>query len=138
MVIFTLSYMTQGPAAKCADAYVNKALEEDDWGKYGDFLDQLAWDFSDKEEPRKALEQMGRLFQGKGMASDYFQKLEQLAAMAGIDIDRSPHVLLQMEKGLNAVLIDQLYFLGTPANNYRDYKQRIVDADNMQKRCEAN
>jgi hypothetical protein len=84
MVIFALSYMTQGPAAKWADAYVDKALEDDDWGKYGDFLNQLAQDFGDKEEPQKALEQMERLYQGKGTASDYFQKLEQLAAMAGI------------------------------------------------------
>jgi hypothetical protein len=138
MVIFALSYMTQGAAAKWADAYINKALKEDDWGKYRDFLDQLAHDFGDKEEPRKALEQMGRLYQGKGMASDYFQKLEQLAATAGIDIDQSPHILLQMEKGLNAVLIDQPYFSGTLLNIYREYKQRIINADDMCRRHKAN
>jgi hypothetical protein len=130
--------MKEGTAARWADAFVDKALEEDDWGTYADFLDTLAQDFGDKEGPRKALEQMGRLYQGKGMASDYFQKIEQLAMVAGIDIDRSPHMLLQMEKGLNAVLIDQLYFSSKPPNNYRDYKQRIVDADDMRKRQEAN
>jgi hypothetical protein len=138
MVIFALSYMTQGTTAKWADAYIDKALEADNWGKYSDFLDLPTQDFGDKEEPRKALEQMGWIYQGKGMASEYFQKLEQLVATAGIDINRSPHVLLQMEKGLNVVLIDQLYFLGTPPNNYRDYKQRVIDADDMQKSHEAN
>jgi hypothetical protein len=131
MVIFALSYMKEGPVAKWADAFVDKALEEDDWGSYADFLDQLTQDFCDKEEPRKALEEMGRLYQGKGTASDYFQKMEQLATIAGIDIDRTPHVLLQMEKGLNSVLIDQLYFSGNHPENYCDYKKRIVDADDM-------
>jgi hypothetical protein len=138
MVIFALSYMKIGAAAKWADAFVEKALEEDDWGSYIDFLDQLTRDFSDKEEPRKALEEMGCLYQGKGMASDYFQKMEQLTSVAGIDIDRTPHILLQMEKGLNSVLIDQLYFSGSHLENYHDYKRRIVDADNMRKRQEAN
>jgi hypothetical protein len=136
MVIFALSYMKIGPAAKWADAFVDKAL--DDWGSYADFLDQLTWDFLDKEEPRKALEEMGRLYQGKGTASDYFQKMEQLTSIVGIDIDRTPHILLQMEKGLNSVLIDQLYFSRNHPKNYQDYKKRIVDADDMRKRQEAN
>jgi hypothetical protein len=103
MVIFALSYMKIGPAARWADMFMDKALEEDDWGSYADFLDQLTWDFSDKEEPRKALEEMGRLYQGKGTASDYFQKMEQLASIAGIDIDGTLHVLLQMENVTNSV-----------------------------------
>jgi hypothetical protein len=138
MVIFTLSYMKTGSAAKWADAFVDRALEDDDWGSYADFLDQLMKDFCDKEEPRKALEEMGRLYQGKGTASDYFQKMEQLAAIAGINIDRTPHVLLQKEKGLNSVLVDQLYFSRNQPDNYRDYKKRIVDADDMRKWREAN
>jgi hypothetical protein len=64
--------------------------------------------------------------------------MEQLASIMGIDIDRTPHILLRMEKGLNSVLIDQLYFSGSHPENYRDYKKRIVDADNMRKRQEAN
>jgi hypothetical protein len=138
MVIFALSYMKTGTTAKWANAFIDKALEEDDWGSYADFLNQLTHDFCDKEEPRKALEEMGRLYQGKGTALDYFQKMEQLAAIARIDIDRMPHVLLQMEKGLNSVLIDQLYFFRNHPENYRDYKKRIVDVDKMRKRCEAN
>jgi hypothetical protein len=56
MVIFALSYMKIGAAAKWADAFVDKALENDDWGFYADFLDQLTKDFSDKDELRKVLE----------------------------------------------------------------------------------
>jgi hypothetical protein len=138
MVIFALSYMKTGSAAKWADGFVDRALEDNDWGSYVDFLDQLTKDFCDKEEPRKALEEMGRLYQGKGTASDYFQKMEQLATIAGIYIDRTPHVLLQMEKGLNSVLVDQLYFSGNQPNNYHDYKKRIVDVDDMCKWCKAN
>jgi hypothetical protein len=138
MVIFALSYMKEGSAARWADAYVDKALDEDDWGKYSNFLYQLAQDFGDKEEPRKALEEMGRIFQGQETAFDYFQRMEQLTSIAGIDIDRTPHILLQMEKGLNSVLVDQLYFSRTPPENYCDYKKRIVDADDMRKWREAN
>jgi hypothetical protein len=81
---------------------------------------------------------MGHLYQGKGTASDYFQKMEQLTSIAGIDIDRTPHILLQMEKGLNSVFINQLYFSESHLENYRDYKKRIVDMDDMRKRWEAN
>jgi hypothetical protein len=81
---------------------------------------------------------MGWLYQGKGTASDYFQKMEQLASIAGIDIDRMPHILLQMEKELNSVLINQFYFSGNHLENYPDYKKRIVNADDMRKRQEAN
>jgi hypothetical protein len=31
-----------------------------------------------------------------------------------------------------------LYFSGKPPNNYQKYKQRIIDADDMQKQREAN
>jgi hypothetical protein len=81
---------------------------------------------------------MGRLYQGKGTASEYFQKMEQLASIAGIDIDRTLHVLLQMEKGLNLNLIDQLYFSSNHPENYHDYKKRIIDANDMRRRCEGN
>jgi hypothetical protein len=43
-----------------------------------------------------------------------------------------------MERGLNSVLIDQLYFSGNQPENYHDYKKRIVDTDEMRKRHEAN
>jgi hypothetical protein len=118
MIIFALSYMKEGTAARWAESYVNQALEEDNWGRYPDLLDKLARDFSDKEGPCKALKQMNQLYQGKGTTSDYFQKLEQLALVVGIDIDRTPHILLQMEKGLNSNLIDQLYFSRSVPSNY--------------------
>jgi hypothetical protein len=41
-------------------------------------------------------------------------------------------------KGLNSVLIDQLYFSGNHPENYHDYKKRIIDADDMRRRREAN
>jgi hypothetical protein len=34
MVIFALSYMKIKAAAKWADAFVDKALENNDWGSY--------------------------------------------------------------------------------------------------------
>jgi hypothetical protein len=43
-----------------------------------------------------------------------------------------------MEKGLNSALIDQLYFTSVVPLNYREYKQRIIDVDDMRKRREAN
>jgi hypothetical protein len=65
MIWFTLSYMKGGAAELWANVYVDQALESDDWGTWEDCLDKLARDFGDREEPRKALEEMGRLQQGK-------------------------------------------------------------------------
>jgi hypothetical protein len=52
---------------------------------------------------------MGRLYQGKRRATDYFLHLEQLAGIAGINVDDSSHTLLQIEQNMNTILIDQLY-----------------------------
>jgi hypothetical protein len=72
-------------------------------------LDTLARDFNDSDEPQRALEEIGRLYQGKQMVAEYFLQLEQLAGVAEINIDKSSHVILQVEKSVNSVLIDQLY-----------------------------
>jgi hypothetical protein len=80
-ILFVLLYMGSGPAELWANAYVEKALQNDHWGRWNDFTMQLSRDFGDGEEPRRALEAMGSLCQGKDMAVDYFLKLEQLANM---------------------------------------------------------
>jgi hypothetical protein len=134
MILFTLSYMLEGPAELWANAYINKALEEENWGSWEAFLETLAKDFGDLEEPRRALEEMGRLYQGKKTAAKYFLKLEQLAAVAGIDINRSLHVALYVEKNINSLLIDQLYLSDEPPRNYQDYKRRIIAMDKMWRR----
>jgi hypothetical protein len=100
-------------------------------------LDRLAKDFGDPKEPRRALEEIGRLYQGKGMAAEYFLKLEQLAATTGVAVDKSSHILLQIEKGVNSVLIDQLYQSDEAPRYYTDYKRRIVAMDEMHHRREA-
>jgi hypothetical protein len=102
-----------------------------------DFTTWLSIDFGDGEELRWALEAMGSLWQGKDMAADYFLKLEQLASTAGVDINNSSHVLLQVEQNVNLVLINQLYQSVDAPKNYDDYKRQIVAMDKMRCRIEA-
>jgi hypothetical protein len=109
MILFALSYMVGGSVELWANTYVDEALETGDWGLWGDFLDRLAHDLSDSEELRRALEEIGRLFQGKKSMAEYFLRLEQLAGVVGINVDKSSHVLLQIKKSINLVLIVQLY-----------------------------
>jgi hypothetical protein len=131
MIWFTLSYMKGGAVELWANSYVDKALEDNDWGMWEEFLDQLAKDFSHADESRKALEEMGKLAQGKKTAAEYFLHLEQLASVAGIDINRYPNTLLYVKKNMQHMLIDQLYQSDTPPKNYQDYKRRIVAMDEM-------
>jgi hypothetical protein len=122
MVLFTLLYMNEGAAKLWANAFVDKALETRDWGLWQDFLDELVRDFRDSEEPWWALEEIRRLYQGKRSAVEYFLKLKQLAGIAGIDIHKSSHVILQIEKSINMTLINQLYQLDEAPRFYMEMK----------------
>jgi hypothetical protein len=136
MIWFVLSYMKGGDAELWANAYMDKALENNDWGIWEDFLDKLAKYFRNKGEPRKALEELGRLQQNKRTAAEYFLKLEQLADVVGVDLDRYPNATLYIERNVQRVLIDQLYQTDNPPTTYRDYKRRITAMDEMQRRRE--
>jgi hypothetical protein len=133
MIWFILSYMKGGDAELWANAYVDKALKNHDWGVWEDFLDKLVKDFGNKGEPRKALEELGRLQQNKRTAAEYFLKLEQLADVVGVDLDQYPNATLYVERNVQKVLIDQLYQTNNPPTTYQDYKRRITAMDEM--RC---
>jgi hypothetical protein len=77
------------------------------------------------------MEEMSKLYQGKKTASEYFLHMEQLANIAGVNINRYLHVLLYIEKNVQHVLINQLYQSDIPPTNYQDYKRRIVAMDKM-------
>jgi hypothetical protein len=117
-----------------ANAYVDRAIENDSWGTWEDFLGKLAKDFGSTEEPRKALKEMGKLQQGKRAASEYFLKYEQLADLAGVDLNRYPNTTLYIEKNVQHTLIDQLYQSDTPPTTYQEYKRRIIAMDEMRRR----
>jgi hypothetical protein len=85
-ILFVLSCMSGGLAELWANSFMEKALQLDSWGRWRDFTDMLLRDFGNGDEPRRALEAMGSLRQGKDTATDYFLKLEQLTAMAGVNI----------------------------------------------------
>jgi hypothetical protein len=138
IIWFALSYMKGGVAELWANTYMDKALEENDWGMWEVFLDQLAKDFGNAKEPRKALEEMSKLYQGKKTAAEYFLCIEQLVNVAGIDINHYPHILLYIEKNVNHILIDQLYLLDVPLTNYQYYKRRIVAMDEMCQQRDSN
>jgi hypothetical protein len=74
---------------------------------------------------------MGNLQQGKDMAADYFLKLEQLAFMADVDIQSLTHVIMQLKRNVNPILIDQLYQSADAPQNHLDYKRRIITMDEM-------
>jgi hypothetical protein len=97
----------------------------------------MAQDFGDSNEPRRSLEEIGRLYQGKLMAAEYFLWLEQLAGIARINVNKSSHMVLQIEKSVNPVLIDQLYQSDEVPRFYSDYKHRLIAMDEMRRR-EAN
>jgi hypothetical protein len=97
MIWFTLSYMKGGAAELWANVYVDNALETNDWGTWEEFLDKLAHDFGNKEEPRRALEELGCLQQGKKSAAEYFLRFEQLASIVGIDVNRYPNTIQYIE-----------------------------------------
>jgi hypothetical protein len=85
----------------------------------------------------KGLRGNGKSWQGKDMAANYFLKLEQLVAMAGVDVQNSSHMIIQLEWNINPILIDQLYQLADAPRTYSDYKKRIIAMDEMHWRWEA-
>jgi hypothetical protein len=83
MIWFTLSYMKGSEVELWANTYMDRAIETNDWGSWEDFLDRLAKDFGSKEEPRRALEELGNLQQGKKSMAEYFLRFEQWPAWPG-------------------------------------------------------
>jgi hypothetical protein len=136
MIWFTLSYMKGGAAELWANAYVDNALETNDWETWEEFLNRLARDFGNKEEPCRALEELGRLQQGKKMAAEYFLKFEQLVSIAGVDVNCYPNAIQYIERNIQHALIDQIYQSDNPPRNYQDYKQRITIMDEMRRHWE--
>jgi hypothetical protein len=84
------------------------------------------------------LEEVGKLQQGKKSAAEYFLKLEQLANIAGIDLNRYPNSTLLIEKNVQHILVDQLYQSDNLPMTYQDYKRRIVAMDEMRCRCDMH
>jgi hypothetical protein len=138
MIWFTLSYMKGGDAELWANTYVDRAIENDSWGTWEDFLWKLAKDFGSAEELWKALEEMGKLQQGKKAASEYFLKYEQLADLARVNLNQYPNATLYIEKNVQHILIDQLYQSDTPPTTYQEYKRRIIAMDEMRRRCDVH
>jgi hypothetical protein len=138
MIWFTLLYMKGGDAELWTNLYVDWALENNDWGTWEEFLDQLAKDFGNVEEPQKALEELGRLQQGKKTAAEYFLRFEQLADLTGIDLNWYPNMILYVKRNVQHVLIDQLYQSDNPPSTYQEYKRRVTAIDEMRRRCEMH
>jgi hypothetical protein len=134
MILFALSYMTEGRAGKWAGAYVDEAIITDSWGTWQNFLEKLDHDFRDPEAPRRAMEEMTKLQQGKGMAQDYFLQYKQLANEACIGIHSNGYVLLQVKRGVNTQIMDQLYASANLPTTYLKMKQRVITLDEMWQR----
>jgi hypothetical protein len=132
-ILFMLSYMSGGLAELWVNSFMEKALQLDDWGCWRDFTDMLSRDFGNGDEPWRALEAMGNLHQGKDTVTNYL-KLEQLASTAGVNIQSSSHVIIQIERNVNPILIDQLYQLADAPWHYLDYKRRLIAMDEMHRR----
>jgi hypothetical protein len=50
-ILFILSYMADGAAELWSNAYVDKALQSNNWEMWQMFTNTLAQDFGDDEEP---------------------------------------------------------------------------------------
>jgi hypothetical protein len=70
--------------------------------------------------------------------AEFFLKFEELADIAGVDLDRYPNATLYVKKNIQRVLIDQLYQSDNPPTTYRDYKRRIVIMDEMRRRRDSH
>jgi hypothetical protein len=130
-ILFILSYMTSRAAELWADAYIEEVLRISYWGSWVGFMEKLASSFRDVEEGRKSLEAMATLRQVKTPVAKYFFKLEQLTHNAGVNLEDSHHMILQIEWGVSLMLIDWLYQSPQLQNGYQEYKEWIISMDEM-------
>jgi hypothetical protein len=79
--------------------------------------------FSDEEESHRSREAMGTLKQGRMMATEYFFHIEQLAQVAGINLEESGLIILQIERGIQPALIDRIYQSPNLPCRYDEYKK---------------
>src|SRR5271156_257951 len=99
----------------------------DDWSRQKVHLRQMFQDelnktFVDYEENKRSLQRLDALVQGKDTAAEFFTKFEQYAMAAGVKIHEDIQVISQVERGLNARIVDKIYSSGNVPYSYLEYK----------------
>ena len=80
-----------------AGSYMNKVVSQKGWGDWDEFVTQMDHTFINRNEIHRAMEWLENQKQGKDSTAMYFLKVEQLAALAGINIGEDLHMILQCE-----------------------------------------
>ena len=134
-IIFTLSLMKKGTAELWAQTYMDQIINSSGCvGAWINFQEELNKTFIDYEENKRALQRFDALVQGKDPATDYFMKLEQLAAAACVKIHEDVQVISQVERGLNSVIVDKIYSSGDMPYSYESYKTQAIAIDELWRR----
>ena len=134
-IIFVLSLMKKGTAELWAETYMDQVIEHDGYfGSWQTFQNELNKTFIDFEENKRSLQRLDTLVQGKDTAAEFFTKFEQYAMAAGVKIHEDVQVISQVERGLNAGIVDKIYSSGNVPYSYVEYKVRAVAIDELWRR----
>ena len=134
-----LSFMKYKEAARWAQYKVDKAYEDPvtgkalstpNFGTYDAFMDEAAEQFGDKEEKRKAHEEIFQLKQGNDSAMEYFQTLDRLRDQAGYrSMVCDPFLLERVRVAINEEVAMEVAKVIPEITEYDAYKTRACQVD---------
>lgn len=142
-ILFVLSYMKEGFADKWAQNYLEAKIDDvgevtiiDTWK---DFLEALDKTFKDANFRLNAQTRLEALKQGSHTADEYFVEFEQLMVQAGFKTggDHEQYLISRIEQGLNYRLVERVYDSDSLPASYEDYKDKVINIDNMQRRLQS-
>lgn len=138
-IIFTLSYMTKGPARSWADQTRKEAVFDSAtqklrttpvFGTWEVFLETADKRFADPNAQSKANHELQELHQGNKSAQEFFQKFEELSVRAGqTGAAYDEHRVNLLKVHLQEYLVTEIVKMVPKKKTYAEWRELVIEID---------
>ncbi|KAL5532447.1 hypothetical protein ACEPAF_6017 [Sanghuangporus sanghuang] len=130
-IMFALSYMKSGAAARWAESYTSGAVDADGNLTFTDawdaFLKKLDTSFDDPARSQKAFERLDAMYQGDLNADEFFNKFDICRVDAGLATEAHDEWLMsRLKRALNPKVVEGVMRLPNEPTSYEEFKKAAV------------
>ncbi|KAL5532957.1 hypothetical protein ACEPAF_4731 [Sanghuangporus sanghuang] len=137
-IMFALSYMKSGAAARWAESYTSGAVDADGNLTFTDawdaFLKKLDTSFDDPARSQKAFERLDAMYQGDLNADEFFNKFDICQVDAGLATEAHDEWLMsRLKRALNPKVVEGVMRLPNELTSYEEFKKAAVKVDRVER-----
>ncbi|KAL5528002.1 hypothetical protein ACEPAF_7137 [Sanghuangporus sanghuang] len=137
-IMFALSYMKSGAAARWAESYTSGAVDADGNLTFTDawdaFLKKLDTSFDDPARSQKAFERLDAMYQGDLNADEFFNKFDICRIDAGLATEAHDEWLMsRLKRALNPKVVEGVMRLPNEPTSYEEFKKAAVKVDRVER-----